>query len=102
MANNYDIALINNDVAIVDGDFSVAESDTQHIIDTINAFPGWWKENPADGVGLMQYKKASGAVQDLNRDIRIQLRLDGYTVDAPVIELTPEGQLTINPNAVKQ
>ena len=101
MAINYDIALINNDVAIANGDFFGAESDVQHVIDTINAFPGWWKENPADGVGLMQYQKSTSAMQDLNRSIRIQLKLDGYAVDAPVITLTPDGQLTINPNAVK-
>lgn len=44
MAANQDIALMHNDLLIRNGDFVIGESDEQHIMDTINAFPGWWKE----------------------------------------------------------
>lgn len=101
MAINYDIALDNNDLAFSDGDFFVVESDVQHIIDTINAFPGWWKENPSDGVGLMAYTKSPSSMSVLNRSLRINLQSDGYVVDAPVITLGADGNLFINPNAVK-
>ena len=99
---NVDIALNNNDLIIQDGDFAFAESDQQHVIDTINAFPGWWKENPTDGVGLMAFKKASTELQTINRKIKIQLQSDGYNVQDSVVKLSPDGKLIINPNAIKQ
>ena len=81
----------NNDLFFV-------ESDMQHIIDTMNAFPGWWKENPLDGVGIMAYTKSSTDLQELNRKVKIELISDGYKSTAPVVTLI-NGQLTINPNA---
>ena len=38
---NQDIALQNNDLYIADGDFAVIVSDSQHVADNINSFPGW-------------------------------------------------------------
>ena len=52
---NQDFALSANDLYISNGDFAISESDNQHIADTLNAFPGWWKENPADGIGVFAY-----------------------------------------------
>jgi hypothetical protein len=97
---NQDIALQNNDVYIVDGDFAITESDTQHIADTINAFPGWWKEYPADGVGVFQYINSAGQNQTLKRAIQIQLTSDGYKVSNPAVSIDASGQLIVNPNAV--
>jgi hypothetical protein len=95
----YDIALNNGDLYIKNDDFIFAQSDTQHVIDTINAFAGWWKENPLDGVGLMAYIKSNTNAQQLNRKISIELEADGYKTSAPVVTLSVDGQLTINPNA---
>lgn len=39
-------------IDVVDNDIQYALSDTQHVQDTINAAPGWWKENPSDGVNI--------------------------------------------------
>lgn len=101
MAVNKDIALNNNDIDIIDGDMYFAESDVQHVIDTINAFPGWWKEQPADGVGILSYSKSPSDLVGLNRSIGINLSSDGYKIEAPVITLNADGSLIINPNAVK-
>lgn len=98
MANRQDIALLNNDLVFVDGDLAIMESDQQHIQDTINAFPGWWKENPSDGVGVFQYMNSAGTAGQLAREIKIQLQSDGYNVNNPDISFQ-NGQLTINPNA---
>jgi hypothetical protein len=96
--NNQDIALLNNDLVIVDGDLAISFSDQQHIQDTINAFPGWWKENPADGVGLFAYLGGGGVEQQLSRAIKIQLRSDGYSVSSPKVSTDPSGKLLIDPN----
>lgn len=100
MANRQDILLVNNSLAITDdGDFIMGDSDEQHIQDTVNAFPGWWKENPSDGVGALQYLNAAGNTQALSRAIKIQLQSDGYSVNNPQIQFENGKQLIINPNA---
>lgn len=99
MAVNQDIALYGNDIRIENGDFLIAESDTQHVADTLNAFPGWWKENPQDGVGVFQYLNSAESEQALKRSIQIQLTSDGYTVTNPEVTINSNGQLNINPNA---
>lgn len=97
MAINKDFELNENDLVIKDGDFVIAESDQQHIEDTINAFPGWWKENPADGVGVFQYVNSAGQEQTIRREIQIQLQSDNYQ-SSPVVTTNASGLLTIKPN----
>jgi hypothetical protein len=101
MALNYDIALLNNDLLIDNGDFAIGESDEQHIVDTINAFPGWWKEDAPDGVGLLQYIRSSGKQQEIARSVKLQLQSDGYQVSNPTVTIDPDGLMIINPNAKK-
>lgn len=101
MASNLDIALFQNDLQIQDGDFVIGESDQQHVADTINAFPGWWKEFPADGVGVFAYLNSAGQEQTLARSIKINLTSDGYIVNNPSIQTSEAGLLTVNPNATR-
>ena len=96
---NQDIALYGNDLFIQNGDLVIAESDNQHIADTMNSFPGWWKEYPADGVGVFAFSNSAGQEQKLKRSLMIQLTADGYNVNNPEVSVGSEGQLTINPNA---
>lgn len=96
---NKDIALSANDLYISNGDFAISESDNQHIADSLNAFPGWWKENPADGVGVFAYYNSAGQEQTLKRAIQIQLTSDGYKVSNPQVNVDSSGKLTVNPNA---
>ncbi len=101
MAASTDFSLLNNDIVIKNGDFATGPSDMQHIEDTINAFPGWWKEYPADGVGILQYINSSGQEQAITRSVAINLRADGYRVTGPSISVNNKGTLTIIPNATK-
>ena len=101
MANNKDIALFQGRLVFKDGDFMIAESDVQHVSDTIAAFPGWWKENPTDGVGLFAYLHSGGQEQKLKRSLKINLLNDGYRSDAVNVNVDNAGNLTIIPNAEK-
>lgn len=102
MADRIDFGLDdNNDLLIVNGDFSIVASDQQHIADTINAYAGWWKEYPTDGVGIQMFANSSGGGQQLARKIKIELEKDGYKVDNPVIEFGRDGKLNIYPNATR-
>lgn len=101
MAVSQDIGLYDNDLIIDNGDFIIAQSDVQHVSDTIAAFPGWWKQNPPDGVGILQYVKAVNVEQTLNRSIKLQLQSDGYKAVGPHFQIDNAGNLTVMPNAVK-
>ena len=90
----------NNDLLLANGDFILSDSDSMHIEDTIVAFPGWWKQFPADGVGIGYYSKSSGQEQVLARSVKLQLENDSYQVDNPIVTFINE-KLTINPNATR-
>ena len=89
----------NGEIVILDDDIVWAISDEQHIQDTINAAPGWWKENFSDGVNIRAYLNAQGQEQILSRAIKTQLESDLYQVNNPSVQFMPGGKLVINPNA---
>lgn len=95
--NAYD----TGDLLFANGDLVIADSDTQHVQDTITAFKGWWKQYPADGVGLYRFLNGSASPQLLSQDIKIQLQLDGYFVSPNPSVKFVNGKLTINPNATR-
>ena len=98
MAIRYDIALDNNDLLFSQGDLVIAQSDSQHIVDTLNSFAGWWKEYPLDGVGIMAYTKSPSNIQEINRKIYLEVGGDGYKLESPMVSLSASGQLLITPN----
>lgn len=81
------------------GDLKISYSDQQHIKDIINANTGWYKQFPLVGVGILNYLNSSGLQQQLEREIKLQLKSDGYAVDRPVITANPDATYTIQPNA---
>jgi hypothetical protein len=100
MDARYDIQLdAGNDLEIVSNDVVYDMSDEQHVQDTINASPGWWKENYTDGVGIRSYLNSDGQEQVLARAIKIQLTSDLYTVTNPSVDFDVTGKLIIQPNA---
>lgn len=101
MAINADLNINNNDIFIINGDFIIAESDEQHILDSLNSFPGYWKQNPLDGVGIRQYQNAVGIEQDLARKINVELASDGYQSAGAIVAFDATGRLNVNPNAYK-
>lgn len=89
----------NGDLLVVNGDLVLDLSDDQHMEDTIKAYPGWWKENFSDGVGIQDFLGSDGQEQILARLIKIELESDLYTVNRPEISFDAAGNLIINPNA---
>lgn len=90
---------VNDDLIIRDNDFVYVSSDAQHVEDTINAFPGWWKENFSDGVGVASFLNSDGQEQILSRLIMIELQSDLYECN-PSVNFSASGQLEISPNAI--
>ena len=100
MINN-DLNINNNDIYISNGDFVICESDEQHMMDSFTAFPGWWKQNPLDGIGINQFQNATGIEQDLQRKIDMELSADGYQTSGSIVAFDVNGKLNVNPNAIK-
>jgi hypothetical protein len=98
MANN-DFLTTDDDLLIQGGDLVTGASDQQHVADTIVAFPGWWKENPQDGVGLSAYLNSAGKEQEITRKLRVHLTSDGYRVGNPNVQFLASGQLYVDPQA---
>lgn len=96
--DRYDIQLKDNALVIENNDVVWGISDEQHIQDTINAAPGWWKENFSDGVNVRAFLNSQGQEQSLARKIIIQLQSDLYNVSNPQVSFE-NGKLTIKPNA---
>lgn len=86
MANVKDIKQTDGDLDIVNGDFAIVDSDTQHVEDILVSIPGHWREFPAVGVNLKKYTGASGGVQRVKREIRVQMKLDQFDTKKISIE----------------
>jgi len=97
MASRFDILLNDNDVVVTNNDVVLVESDDQHIADTINACPGWWKENPTDGVGVLRYLKGKNIQQELAKNIKLQLKADNYN-SSPKVTYDNTQTLNIDTN----
>ena len=97
--DRYDIQSDANGLQIVNNDLVYDISDLQHVQDTINCAPGWWKENFSDGVNIRAYLNSSGQEQILARKIKIELGKDLYT-SQPVVNFDVNGKLNIAPNAI--
>ncbi len=83
------------------GDFLLGESDQQHIQDIVESFPGWWKEYILLGVGIRSYNGSSGREQEIQTNIALQLRSDGYQVNDVAPSYTPEGTLNLYVDAIR-
>ena len=69
--DRYDLQSDDNGLMILDNDLVYGISDTQHVQDTLNAAPGWWKENYSDGVNIKSYLNSSQQEQILARKINL-------------------------------
>lgn len=88
MAVSYDIILgTDGDLPIETNDLKLGLSDNQHIRDCIVSVPGWWKQFPANGVGIIAYQKSRLQPQTLLNKAKQQLENDGYTVINPKVSV---------------
>lgn len=105
MANNIsqDIRLQDGDLYIntSNGDLDIVFSDDQNIEDIIQSFPGDWKQWPQVGVGVSSYIKSAGKEQELIRNLIVQLKADGFTVDNAKATIS-DGTITVVPNAYRE
>ena len=70
------------DLAILNGDFAFAKATTQHQIDIIEAWKGWWHFAPTVGVGARRWLLDEATGVGLTRSIHSELERDGQVVES--------------------
>ena len=101
MAAATDILLDDNgDLPIEDNNFTIGYSDQQHVKDCLVSFPGEWKQNPQNGVGISAYYKSRVDELKVLQKIRQQLGSDGYVLRNPKVSLV-NGEMQVTPNATR-
>lgn len=68
----------NGGLAFYDGDFATGQSDQQHVEDILDLQPGEIKEFPLAGFGAINYIKRTITQSEFKRDLKVQLKYDGY------------------------
>ncbi len=88
----------NKDLKIdANGDFAVGESDNQNIELIIESFMGEFKQFPALGFGIEKKIKSDTSINDILRDLKVQLGYDNYSdVNIEIDKIN--GQLKIDAN----
>lgn len=90
----------NGDLSIINGDIEIGESDQQHIADLIYSAPNAWKEFPNVGLNIQSYLSGSGIGENLNRNLKLQLIADGYTLTKATIT-EQDNELILDTDATK-
>jgi hypothetical protein len=67
----------NNDLKVAGGDFATGETDMQEVGLILSTNQGEWKENAVLGANLVTKVRSNPEAVRLERNLRIQLRLDG-------------------------
>jgi len=73
--------LINEDVQFKDGDFLVDLSDNMHIEHIIVANKGHYYQHPLIGVGIANRLKAPTNIQEIKKEISLNLEVDDMSIN---------------------
>lgn len=74
------------DLNIENGDFVISSDEAQSAKTLIDAFAGWFKNNPLTGFGLLKYLKSNVSKSRFKRNLKVQLEADGH--QNPEIDLS--------------
>lgn len=67
----------DNDLKVSAGDFGTGESEMQEVGLILSTNQGEWKEEPVLGANLVTKIRSNAEAVRLERELRIQLKLDG-------------------------
>ena len=84
----------DNDILIKNGDLAIGESDGEHIVDIVSAYPAEWKEFPLCGVGIQSYLNSAGQQLTIKNSITKQLTADKFSAISVVF--TDDGNFTVD------
>lgn len=75
-------------------------SDSQHTLDIIICHKGWFKQSPLIGFGVLTRLHSEYSVQNLEKEISIEVGKDGYRTVNGVIDPNNKGGFDINANLI--
>ena len=73
--------LYDDTAPIKDGDFVVGESEQHHIEDIIVSNKGEYRQHPLLGVGGLNFLNSSLSIDDIRKQISVQLNYDNFKVE---------------------
>ena len=71
----------DNDLKVSAGDFATGDSEMQEVGLILSTNQGEWKEQPVLGANLVTKIRSNAEAVRLERELRIQLKLDGKEYD---------------------
>jgi hypothetical protein len=82
-----------------DGDVQWVDSKFANMVDLLDAAPNEYKQYPFIGLNAKKYRNAPIVIQDVQRDLRLQLQLDNWDVQSATAKINNKGLLEIEINS---
>jgi hypothetical protein len=76
------------DLLIVNGDLKIGFSDSQNIVDILQAVKGDYKRSPQIGLNAITFSNSNTTNSDIKAQVKLQLELDGFRVSDVKIDRT--------------
>jgi len=76
-------------------------SDTQHKIDILMNNFGALKRFPLLGFGIFKYENSEFNLDEVNKNLTLQMKNDGYTVVHGCVSINPDGGFLIDTDYIK-
>lgn len=80
------------------GDIQWSNSSYKNMVDLLDAAPNEYKQYPFLGLNAKKYRNAPIVIQDVQRDLRLQLQLDNWDAKSATAKINNEGFLEIEIN----
>jgi len=95
-----DIAIDSDgDLLWKDGDIQWVDSSFINMKDLLDAAPNEYKQYPFIGLDVKKYRNAPVVIQDVQRDLRLQLQLDNWDTKSATAKINNDGLLEISINS---
>lgn len=88
----------DGDLLWKEGDIQWINSAFKNMVDLLDAAPNEYKQYPFIGLNAKKYRNAPVVIQDVQRDLRLQLQLDNWDTKSATGKINNEGFLEIEIN----
>lgn len=89
---------LDGDLLWIGGDIQWSNSAYKNMRDLLDAAPNEYKQYPFLGLNAKKYRNAPIVIQDVQRDLRLQLQLDNWDTKSATAKINNEGFLEIEIN----
>jgi len=94
-----DVSIKTYEVISSESDIDWVDSAFSNMVDLLDAAPNEYKQYPFIGLNAKKYRNAPIVIQDVQRDLRLQLQLDNWDTKSATAKINNDGLLEIDINA---